>query len=235
MIRRLFLLDVETTGLDPCTGHVVELGCAIYDVEHACVVDAFSALIRAPSNEAERTNHIPPALLVDARDPGPVWKSAVAMAARCELATAYNASFDRQWLPPELDGARPWVCSHEDMDWPFGRGGKLVALAADHGVAVANAHRALGDVLLMAALFTRVDELHRLGRAPHSLSQLFDRALSPRVTVVGQQPMSQNDAAKGAGFVWNTAVRRWTRRVLAEEAEAFVAGLSFPAIVERSA
>ena len=62
-IEHIVITDTETTGLDPATSQVIEVACVVYSVKHYAVVESYSSLIYAESNEAERINRISPSLL----------------------------------------------------------------------------------------------------------------------------------------------------------------------------
>lgn len=237
MIRRITIVDLETTGLDPQKDRVIEVAAAVLDLEHLEVCDSFSFLCQADANAAESANGIPVPLLLDAKPLSRAWKALGALLAIGEVATSFNTPFDRSWLPPEIDGARPWLDSQRDVEWPCGTSGKLVEVAARHAVPVVKAHRAGADVDILVRLLMRCDELHRLGRAPHGARALIERAMAPKVTVVtdyGYDP-EKNKLAAAAGFFFdgNRYPKAWVRRVLAEEVDRVVEGLAFRVRVER--
>jgi DNA polymerase-3 subunit epsilon len=187
-IRTIGIIDVETTSLDPATGHVVEVALAVYSVEHRALIRARSWLCAAPIEDVAATEHIhgiPPALVAARGVPfAEVAKQAHAITTKeLDLLAAHHADFDRGWFPPFLQNAVPWVCTLEDIAWPRKSSSRaLTSTALAHGVGVVRAHRALEDVLTLAALFDRAAEIGA------DLQALFAHAMRPKVLAVANTP-----------------------------------------------
>ena len=212
-IRTIACVDVETTGLLPETDRIVEVGCVVWSVEHRCILSAWSDLVDGDGNAAEAINRIPAAALSHGDVLGNVLANLRAYANRVDALVAHRAEFDRSFL--EAAGFRsqaPWICSKFDIEWPRSKvGDGLVSTALAHGVGVTRAHRALTDCLTLAYLFERVAESHDLG-------PLLDRALRPKATFQALVSYDEHEMAKSAGFQWDGAKKRWTRRMAAEDA-----------------
>ena len=211
-IRTIACVDVETTGLLPETDRIVEVGCVLWSVEHRCIICAWSDLVVGDGNAAEAINRIPPAALPH----GIEIDSAINLLhahAMADALVSHRAEFDRSFL--EAAGFRsqvPWICSKFDIEWPRSKvGDGLVPTALAHGVGVTRAHRALTDCLTLAYLFERVAESHDLG-------PLLERALRPKATFQALVSYDEREMAKSAGFQWDGAKKRWTRRMAAEDA-----------------
>jgi DNA polymerase III subunit epsilon len=215
-IRTIACIDVETTGLLPETDRIVEVGCVVWSVEQRCILYAWSALVAGDGNAAEAINRIPTAALSQHGDvPSNVFANLRAYANRVDALVAHRAEFDRSFL--EAAGFRsqaPWICSKFDIEWPRSKvGDGLVSTALAHGVGVTRAHRALTDCLTLAYLFERVAESHDLG-------PLLERALRPKATFQAIVSYDDREMAKSAGFQWDGAKKRWTRRMAVEDAGA---------------
>lgn len=219
-MQRCLIVDCETTGLDPEKDTAIEVGAILYDLRAATVLASFSSLIRASANPVENINRIPPAALLEAPEPATVWARVGALAEQADVILAHNADFDRSFCPPALPTLRPWVCSKSDLQWPKQTRPEpsLVALALEHDLGVAVAHRALADCDLLARLLTRS---HELGA---DLQALLARGLRPKGEFVAQVSYDERDKAKAAGFRWEPATKRWVRRMAIEDAAA----LPFP-------
>lgn len=169
--RRYAVIDVETTGFDPRSDRIVEIGCAI--VDGARVVATWSTLV-------DPQRPIPPRVtrvhgIADAHVAGaPLFDVAVGqLAGWCERAipVAHNAAFDRGFLPTLHD--RAWLCTvalarRAFPQAPNHRNQTLrrylgIELAGAHGPLVA--HRALDDALVTAQILIRCLEREALGRA----------------------------------------------------------------------
>jgi DNA polymerase-3 subunit epsilon len=218
-MRNVLILDTETTGIDPAKDHVIEVGAILYSIEHATVLEAFSSLICAESNEAEAINRIPAAALrSSAQHKAYALKSLLLMADRSDAFVAHRAEFDRSFLSPlaPFFGERPWICSKYDIQWPKQTrpGSSLVPLALEHDLGVAYAHRALTDCDLIARLFTRSRELGS------DLDVMLTRAMRPKAEFVALVSYDDRQLAKDAGFQWNGDTRLWTKRCFIDDASA---------------
>ena len=205
------VVDTETTGVDPKKDRVIEAAWALVDVPTAEVVEIGSRLFRSETNEAEAVNGIP-AELVQIAEPGPTLVNFAThpLAGDIEAIVAHNAEFDRQWdvfAPLSI----PWLDTR-DWRWPKSSSdATLVQLALAHGIGVTSAHRAYTDVLILAALLRRVHET-----VP--LSAQLEYARLPRHTYEAFVSFEKKDMAKQAGFRWEPDRKRWTRRMLPEDA-----------------
>lgn len=216
-MKNVTILDTETQGLDPAVDQAIEVAAILYSVEHATVLAAYSTLLHAEGNPCEAINRIPAAALRTApgRADGP-WAPVFDFAGRSDAILAHNADFDRGFVPSELRDAKPWICTQRDIEWP--RHAKanpsLVAVALEHDLGVAAAHRALADCDLIARLLTRARELGA------DLDAMLARGLRPKGDFIALVSFEEKDKAKAAGFTWNPAARQWQRRMAIEDAAA---------------
>lgn len=226
-MKTALIYDTETTGLDPIKDSVIEVGCVLYDLEHATIRECVSTTIRAAGNAAEPVNRIPAASLVDAREPVQAWNIVANFAKRADAFVAHSADFDRSFTPQSVARMKPWICSCHDVDWslpgsqsaidgPRSRPGRsLVALALEHGLGVSSAHRAIVDCLLLARLFERVQEQGR------DLRAMLVRGLRPKGRFIVADTTfdaARNALAKQHGFQWKDPF--WERTMAIEDASA---------------
>lgn len=229
--RHLLLLDTETTGVDD-DARCVEVAVALFSVEHAATVTAFSSLMRADGNAAAAVNGIPEALVRVAPEPGVAWSRVARLAKDADVIVAHGADFDRRFVPADDPAlVRPWICSMDDLEWPagektadgIGKRENLVKLALAHGLGVSHAHRAAVDVDLLARLFARVAELARYGAAPDLRAMLL-RGLRPKARFQAVVPFERKDEAKVRGFQWEPETKRWLKTMALDD----VTALPFP-------
>lgn len=215
-MKRILILDTETTGLDPLRDACIEVAAILYDLEHASPIESYASLIRAGSNAAEAVNAIPAALLEGAPPADDVWPRVEALAKRADAIVAHRAEFDRGFVHRAVRDAAPWVCSKFDLEWPKSTrvGDGLVSLALSHGLGVSSAHRAMTDCDTLARLFTRV---HETGV---SLPRMLSRALRPKVRVIAVVSYDDRDKAKSAGFSWDPAKKEWGRTMFVDDVAA---------------
>jgi DNA polymerase-3 subunit epsilon len=221
---KLLILDVETSSLEPETGHLVEVGLVRWSVEHRTILSAASWVVAAPDNPAAAINGIPPAALAEGAAPAHVMATTKRWAESCDVIAAHS-DFDRKWFP---DLGRPWIDTAWDIDYPRAAscsGRRVVDLCLGHGLAVLDNHRALPDCLLLARL------LERCGELGADVEQLVRRAMRPKVKVVALVSFEEKEAAKAAGFRWDPhPVKAWWRMMAPED----VAALPFRCRVERA-
>jgi DNA polymerase III subunit epsilon len=216
-MRTVLIIDVETTGLEPSSAHLIEVGAVLFDVSQRSVLSQVSTLLPVAENPVERINRIkaetaratPVAVLQQAKE------LVKALATHADAYVAHNAAFDSKWLPSMND--KPWICTMEDVRWP--RASKahpsVVSLALDYGVPVWAAHRALADCTYLAQVMEREPALEMLLRA----------AQEPRQYYVSMLPYEERQRCKEAGFVWDRQVpKAWSKKLSVSEAEA----LPFP-------
>lgn len=212
-MKRLLILDTETTGLDPKVDQAIEVGAVLWSVEHRTVLSCFSALIEANGNAAEAVNGIPSAALLNIEKAPKVWQAVEEWGRTANAVVAHNADFDRSFVPRECAlHDLPWICSCDDIQWPRASDSRsLVALALAHGVGVSYAHRALTDCLLLARLLERCAELG------HDVAAMLARGLRPKATFAANVTYETNHLAKAAGFRWDPQARRWWRKMAIED------------------
>jgi DNA polymerase-3 subunit epsilon len=226
VINSIVICDVETTGLDAATCETIEIGAALYDVAHRCVVESFATLVRAEANPCEDINRIPAGALAGAAVARCAWDRldtlvTVAGSRGPAIFMAHRASFDQSFVTagaPEVAARLPWVCSKFDIEWPRSKpGASCVEMALAHGVPVVSAHRALTDVMLIAKTLESVQA------DGHDLGAMLVRAMRPKVLFVAQVSYDEREKAKAAGFGWDAATKTWSRRMARED----VASLGF--------
>ena len=161
----LVLIDLETTGVNPRTDRIIEVAAIRYEPGKPTVL--LDTLVRNEELRVGPTHvhGVVPSMLVGA----PTFVELLpALRAVCEGATmvAHNASFEHGFLSAELERAGgawglPRLCtvrlSHRlHVDRPKRGGHRLGDLAHHYEIPVVAAHRALGDVVMMAHLLIRM-------------------------------------------------------------------------------
>jgi DNA polymerase-3 subunit epsilon len=82
-------------------------------------------------------------------------------------------------------------------------------------------HRAVEDVLTLAAVLTRVHEVEG------GLEKWLARALEPKHELIAIVSYDDRELAKRAGFKWDAERKVWSRKVGESRVEAFCAELPF--------
>ncbi len=212
MIRRICIVDTETTGLDPKKDAVIEIGAILYSLEYHTTIASYSSLVFAHGNAAEAINGIPPAALRGVPEFAEASMQLRDFAVHADAMVAHNASFDRGFLP---DMEKPWICTKSDFKWPKADlGASLVVTALAHGLGVSSAHRALTDCRLIARLLERV---HEMGL---DVGAMLARGLRPKGKFVANVSYDERELAKKAGFSWVPESKSWIATIAREDAAA---------------
>jgi len=216
MPELVLLYDCETNGTDPARDEVIEAAGILWDVGEASTVAGFSVTYRADTNAAEHINGIRPSLLQRrGTPPADAWRRVQAWMERADVVIAHNAAFDRSFCPQPLQSLRPWVCTQDDVDWPYaGASRGLVDLLLAHGLGVSHAHRALVDVMNLARLFERCSDM---GHLPADLLAKAMREKRRYRAITGRFDPSLNARLKEHGFRWDGDAREWWRRLAVED------------------
>ena len=226
-LRRVAILDTETTGLSHETDRLIELAVVVVDVDVATgqpvgSVQVFDGLedpgrpisaeitqLTGIRNEDVSGQSLDEAALADAMA-GVSW------------VVAHNAGFDRPFVEARLPkpfASLPWACSFADLDWKaLGHGSaKLEALAADAGLFYA-AHRADIDChALLTVLRQKQDQQH--GGTLLKTLWLARQATHYKLSAVGA-PFETKDTLKARGYRWDTQARVWSTKLTSLEALA---------------
>lgn len=225
-IETVLLFDTETTGTDPAKDQVVEAAGLLVSAKHASFIAGFTYTIHATANPAAALNGIPAELLAEhGGQAAAVWDRVAAWMQKADAVMAHNAGFDRAFCPQPLQGLRPWICSQDDVDWPRASGSRgLVDICLAHGVGISRAHRALADVMNMATLLERVQDMGT------PVGELLSKAMRPKRryrAVTGKYDPALNARLKEHGFRWDGEAKAWWKRLVVEEVPQLMAQYPF--------
>lgn len=216
-MKRILILDTETTGTDREIHWIVEIAAILYSIEHATPIMTYSGLIPGTMNLAADVNGIPPALLKQAGTLGATCALLDEMQMNADAVVAHSAQFDYDFVKKEqywgFDWDRlPWICSMRHIEWPKRiKNRNLVALALAHGVPIVAAHRALTDCDILARLLTRVSE------SGTDLEEMLTRAMRPRALVEALTTKEDKDLTYFHGFDWDPVQRKTLREMPPED------------------
>lgn len=213
-IRRVLVLDTETTGLSHQSDKIIELAMLLVDVDTATgqpfgPVDVYEGFedpgmpIPAVAQQVTGINDamVKGQQLADAQ--------VEAMVARADLIVAHNAGFDRPFVEARFPcfASKSWACSFMDIDWQAAGAGssKLSALAIDHGWFY-DAHRAQVDCHALLQVLTRPVA----GTTATGLRHLIDAADRPsfKLRATGS-PFETKDKLKERGYRWDAEGKVW--------------------------
>lgn len=205
--RTAILLDTETTGLDPQTCEIIELGMVKFDYlpdgRVVGVRDTFSGL-REPSapisSEITALTGITDEMVAGQQ----IEDAAVeAFAEDAAIVIAHNSAFDRQFAErhwPAFEH-KPWGCSATEIDWrTHGFAGAQLGYLLNGTGYFYSAHRAVDDCHALLEILAFV--LPATG-AP-ALGLLLENARKKTVRVWAEQsPFELKDSLKRRGYRWS--------------------------------
>lgn len=222
-VKRILVLDTETTGLDQSRDKIIELAMLRVDVDTATglpvgavtVYDGLEDPGVPISPEIEKITGISSAMVQGQRlDETKI----AALLADADLVIAHNAGFDRPFCEARWPGFAqlPWGCSFAEIDWrKEGHGSaKLEYLAMEKGWFY-EAHRAEVDChALLAVLGAPLPTAGGTG-----LSQILAASNSCVYRLqANQAPFDAKDLLKARAYRWNAEQKVWHTR-LADEAQ----------------
>lgn len=208
-IRKLVILDTETTGIDN-TAELIELAFCVcsYDVRTRtvlsidCCFDAFSKPEKPISKEVSELTHITNEMLPNKKLYHDDFKEY--LPEKC-LVVAHNAGFDRRILErtyPYVLADLSWADSMTEIDWRAkGYNGKgLESLLTQAGYWY-DAHRAINDVLALLWLIISTG----------SLAELCNNASKVSLEVRLSVSYAEKDSVKALGFRFRGEDKTWSR------------------------
>ena len=222
-VKRILVLDTETTGLDQSRDKIIELAMLRVDVDTATglpvgpvtVYDGLEDPGMPISPEIEEITGISSVMVQGQRlDEARI----AALLADADLVIAHNAGFDRPFCEARLPGFAqiPWGCSFAEIDWKKeGHGSaKLEYLAMENGWFY-EAHRAEVDCHALLAVLG--ETLPTSGGTGLGQILAASSACVYRLQA-NQAPFEAKDLLKARAYRWNAEQKVWHTR-LADEAE----------------
>jgi DNA polymerase III alpha subunit (gram-positive type) len=206
-------IDIETTGLDPDTDEIIELGAVVWDSEQKKPIELFSQLISIgdrilPKKIVEMTGITDEHLKMFGLPISKVIGLLDGMASKCEFYVGHNAlRFDNVFLEKACAKIskdipkKTWIDTTLDIDFPQEiKTRKLSYLAAEHKFVGFEDHRAVFDVLTMFKILSRYD-----------INEICDRAKSDLVQVIAKVTFENKNLASENGFRWEPSNKTWIR------------------------
>lgn len=208
------VLDLETTGINPETDRIIEIGLLEFGVGESGtphILNMYGGLEdpKQPlSPELQKLTGLNDAMLQ-----GQVidWVLVRKILERSSLVVAHNADFDRGFMQrrEEYQGLDPhWACSFKHIDWETKgfRTRALNYLAADHGFVNPFAHRALFDCATTFRIF-----------APYFNEMLQRSYLREFRVLATQAPFEMKDKLRNNRYRWDVQKRVWLKDILEDQ------------------
>lgn len=209
----LFLgIDLETTGIDPSSSEIIEIGYIVWDTDQSCPITFGSYLIK--------NNHPLPAeikKLTGIKDDylskfGISLKQAIislsALAQKCDFLVGHNAlEFDRKHLSKACHKhsiqfpQKYWIDTMIDIPYPSSiKTRKLDYLAVEHDISVVIAHRAVFDIWTTMQI---------LSNSKYKIHEIIERAKTGFVKLIAKISYEERGKASAQGFKWDSKNKIW--------------------------
>ena len=234
---RVVAIDLETSGLDPASCFITEIGWCLFDTDRSAPLMTGGGLTAAPSGEFEAHPELSPEIVAltgitdaDCEEFGFSPRALLGQVSTlftdhgAERFVAHNAPFDRSFLEPAAAAVgftglvgRPWIDTRTDLPLADeATSGRLQHLLADHGIIQPFRHRALFDALGCCLLLQK-----------YPIAEVIRRADAPSVTLVALVSFDEKELAKARRYRWDGATKTWTKTLKDFEVEAEVAAAPF--------
>ena len=222
-VKRVAILDTETTGLSVLSEAIIELALVVVDIDTATGLPVGEVQVFDGFDDPQRP--IPPEIqaLTGITDDMVAGQRLDLLAINqimkgVDWVVAHNAAFDRPFVEQRLPlfASLPWACSFADISWKqLGYGSaKLETLAAHFGWFY-DAHRADMDChALLAVLGQSIGDSGQTGWQ-HLLAALVQPQYLLQATGA---PFDAKDYLKLRGYRWDAGARVWHTRLGSEAA-----------------
>lgn len=206
-------LDLETTGLNPVTDQIIEIGAVVWDVGQKKPLKLMSELIQSNVPVSEEITEITGITNEDLKKhaitlPEGLQRLADLMR-ECRYFVGHNGrEFDKLFLERAagecgLTLDLPWIDTIQDIPYPDTISTrKLTHLCAEHGFLNPFSHRAVFDVLSMLEVFSKYD-----------FSEIEKYQKSPDMKLIAKVSYDDREKAKRAGFRWDPQGKSWYKKV----------------------
>lgn len=220
------ILDTETTGFDPATCEVIELGYVVVTYDKATGkldrVFGYKDYLAQPKEPLPEVIQLVTGL-TDADLEGHTipWDTVARDLEMVDFIVAHNAPFDRAFCEKyhPIFREKPWADTLSQIDWlrlagTPSRNQEILALKAANFVY--ESHRALDDAKALAYLLSRptISQPNRT-----FFHALLDAHQAPMFVVRARHtPFEMKEELKGRGYKWDPARRVWYITVTTQEA-----------------
>ncbi len=203
-------LDFETTGVNPKSDHIIEVGAVVWDVEKKKPKAILSELVAVEGSIPEQIVKITGIEDDDIKNWGEnihdVLLRLKKLSHSCDYVVAHNGlQFDQQFHTRYSDQNpmwvidKPWIDTMTDLPYPHHVvTRKLNFLAAEHGFLNPFSHRAVFDVLTMMRVFST-----------YPFEAILQNIESPLVKIKAKVSFEEKSKAKDLGFRWDPQNRYW--------------------------
>ena len=203
-------IDLETTGLDPLSSEIIEIGYMVWDTTQLCPVTFGSYLIKNHHPLPEEIKKITGINDAYLNKFGVDLKQAIIslsdLANKCDFLIGHNSiDFDRKYLSKACKKysiqfpQKYWIDTMIDIPYPSSiRTRKLDYLAVEHDISVVIAHRAVFDIWTTMQILSKYD-----------INKIIERAKTGFVKLIAKVSYEERTKASIQGFKWDSKNKIW--------------------------
>lgn len=222
-MKRVLVLDFESTGRETDKDRITEIGAVLWDPVKKSILSEVEWLLwdssypKIPKEVVKLNNLTDEKLEKEGQDPEECLIKLQKTIKEVDHVVAFNKKFDQNLFISECNRHAltipdtPWVCGLFDLPYPKrlrGRYLKLMYLALEHGITVdpTKLHRATEDVKLLVQILEK-----------YNWGDLLEYYNTPTVKVRADTQYEQRQLAKDAGFRWDPDNRYWWKEIKQNE------------------
>ena len=213
-------VDLETTGIDPSSSDIVEIGYMIWDTDLSCPVNLGSYLIKISyplPTEIEKLTGINDNYLnkfgVDLKQ---AIMSLANLTESCDFLVGHNAiEFDRKYLSRACKKysisfpQKYWIDTMIDLPYSHSiKTRKLDYLAIEHKVPIVVSHRAVFDLWTTMQILKEYD-----------ITEIVERARTGFIKLIAKVSYEDREKASTKGFKWDSINKIWFKVIRAYDAK----------------
>lgn len=203
-------IDLETTGVDPSSSEIIEIGYMVWDTAQSCPITFGSYLIKdkhpLPAEIKTITGIHDNYLNKFGVDLKQAILSLADIAEKCDFLVGHNViDFDRKYLKKACEKylikfpQKYWIDTMIDIPYPSSiKTRKLNYLAVEHNISVIIAHRAVFDVWTTMQILSKYD-----------INKTTERAKTGFIKLIAEVSYEDKTKASVQGFKWDSKNRIW--------------------------
>jgi DNA polymerase III subunit epsilon len=213
-------IDLETTGIDPSSSDIIEVGYLVWDTKSACPITLGSELVKIETPLPAEVKTLTGISEKHLSSFGISLKRAIGsladLAKGCDFLVGHNAiNFDRKFLAKACKEfkiefpAKYWIDSMIDIPYPASiKTRKLDYLAVEHKVPIVNSHRAAFDILVTMQILEK-----------YNWETIAERAKTGFIKLIADVSYEDRTKASSRGFKWDADAKVWFMTIRAYDAK----------------
>ena len=203
-------IDLETTGLDPSSSDIIEVGYIIWDTNLSCPIQIGSNLIKINTPLPKEIKSLTGINDIQLNQFGVDLEQAIAslsnIAKKCDFLVGHNGiAFDRKYLSGACKKysinfpQRYWIDTMIDIPYADSiKTRKLSYLAIEHSISYVSAHRAVFDIWTTMQILSK-----------YNINEIIERAKTGFIKLIAQVSYADRVKASSQGFKWDSKNKIW--------------------------